>query len=65
MTENILNNLVKIRELKVVSANPAKEFSQNPMDIPGIAKKMGVNFLLTGSVQSNGQRVRVITHLVR
>jgi len=64
MTENILNNLVKIRELKVVSANPAKEFSQNPMDIPGIAKKMGVNFLLTGSVQSNGQRVRVITQLI-
>ena len=64
VAENILNNLVKIRELKVVSVNPAKEFSQNPMDIPGIANKLGVNFLLTGSVQHYGHRVQVITQLI-
>jgi len=64
VTEHILNNLVKIRELKVVSVGTAKEFSRSPMDIPGIAKKLGVNFLLTGSVQRNGDRVRVITQLI-
>jgi TolB-like protein/AraC-like DNA-binding protein len=64
VAENILNNLIKIRELKVVAINPVIKFSQNPLDIPGIASKLGVNFLLTGSVQRFGNRVLVIVQLI-
>ncbi len=64
VTENILNNLVQINGLKVVAAGTLIGRTEDPLDVQKIAKKLGVNFLLTGSVQKNGDRVRVIVQLI-
>ncbi|MEI7831293.1 MAG: helix-turn-helix domain-containing protein [Prolixibacteraceae bacterium] len=64
VTNNVLNNLVQIRKLKVVDASPIKEFSQNPLDFSRIANKLGVRFLLNGSVQKDGNRVQVTVQLI-
>lgn len=64
VTKDVLNNLVQIGELKVVASSPIKEFSENPLNIARIANKLGVSFLLTGSVQKDGSRVRVTVQLI-
>jgi TolB-like protein/AraC-like DNA-binding protein len=64
VTDNIVNNLVQIQELRVVPISPIKGFGNNPADFRGIATRLGVNFLLTGSVQSYGTRVRIIVQLI-
>jgi len=64
VTENILNNLVQINDLKVVSAGTFIGRTDDPLYLQKIAKKLGVNFLLTGSVQKDGNRVRVIVQLI-
>ena len=62
VTENILYNLINIRELKVIN-NPAKEFSENPKDFRKIAKSLGIRFILWGSVQRADNNVLIIAKL--
>ena len=64
VTESILNNLVHINDLKVVAAGTFIESTDDLLDVQKTAKKLGVNFLLTGSVQKDGDRVRVIVQLI-
>lgn len=64
ITEEVLNLLVKIPELKVTSRSSVFSFKgQNP-DIPTVAKKLGVAHILEGSVRKAGNRVRVTAQLI-
>ncbi len=64
ITEEVLNLLVKIPELKVTSRTSVFSFKgQNP-DIPTVAKKLGVAHILEGSVRKAGDRVRITAQLI-
>lgn len=64
ITEEILNLLVKIPALKVTSRTSVFTFKGQNVDIPTVAKKLGVAHILEGSVRKAGNRVRITTQLV-
>jgi adenylate cyclase len=65
ITEELLNLLSKIPELKVTSRSSAFSFKgQNP-DIPTVAKKLKVDHILEGSVRKAGNRVRITAQLIK
>jgi TolB-like protein/AraC-like DNA-binding protein/Tfp pilus assembly protein PilF len=62
--EDILNHLFRIKELKVISRATGEFYRGKGMSVPQIAKKLGVNFILEGSVQQYEGKVRVIVQLI-
>jgi TolB-like protein/Tfp pilus assembly protein PilF len=64
ITEEVLNLLVKIPELKVTSRTSVFSFKGQNVDIPTVAKKLGVAHILEGSVRKAGNRVRITAQLI-
>jgi len=64
ITEEVLNLLVKIPELKVTSRTSVFTFKGQNVDIPTVAKKLGVAHILEGSVRKVGDRVRITAQLI-
>jgi TolB-like protein/AraC-like DNA-binding protein len=62
--EDILNNLFRIRDLRVISRTSAEYFRNSPMTSPEIARKLHVDYVLEGSVQRQGEEVRIFTQLI-
>jgi len=64
ITEEILNALVKVRDLKVASRTSAFAFKGHQGDVREIAEKLGVATVLEGSVRKAGNRVRITSQLI-
>ncbi len=64
ITEEVLNLLVKIPELKVTSRTSVFSFKGQNIDIPTVAEKLGVAHILEGSVRKAGDRVRITAQLI-
>jgi serine/threonine protein kinase/DNA-binding SARP family transcriptional activator/Tfp pilus assembly protein PilF len=64
MTEEILNALSKVRELKVASRTSAFAFKGKDLDIREIAERLKVRTVLEGSVRRAGSRVRIVAQLI-
>ena len=64
ITEEILNLLTKIPELKVTSRTSVFSFKGQRIDVPTVAEKLGVEHILEGSVRKSGNRVRVTAQLI-
>ncbi len=65
LSEELLNLLAKIPELKVTSRSSAFSFKGQNVDIPTVAKKLGVAHVLEGSVRKAGNKVRITAQLIR
>jgi TolB-like protein/Flp pilus assembly protein TadD len=63
--EDILTNLAHIRELHVVSRTSVMDYRGTAKKIPQIARELNVAFILEGSVQRAGNKVRVTGQLIR
>jgi TolB-like protein/AraC-like DNA-binding protein len=59
ITEDIYNNLSRISELNVSSPKTAEQYLKTDMTAKEIARKMHINYVLEGSVQQIGKKVRV------
>jgi hypothetical protein len=58
--EEVLNNLQKIKEFRVLSRNSVEQFRNNTTkSTPEIAKALGVNYFVEGSGQKYGNTFRV------
>jgi len=64
MTEDILAQLAKIRNLKVVSRTSVMRYKGTQKPIREIAAELGVATVLEGSVRRAGDRVRIVGQLV-
>ncbi len=64
ITEDIITDLSKVSGLFVVGRNTSFTFKGKSVDIPDVAAKLGVKFILEGSVRKAGQRVRVTGQLI-
>jgi len=64
ITEEVLNLLAKIPELKVTSRSSVFSFKGQNIDIPTVAEKLGVAHILEGSVRKSGNRVRITAQLI-
>jgi len=65
LTEELLNVLVKIPELKVAGRTSSFSFKGKNEDLRAIAQKLGVTNILEGSVRKSGDRIRITAQLVK
>ena len=64
ITEEVLNLLAKIPELRVTSRSSVFSLKGQNLDIPTVAKKLNVAHILEGSVRKAGNRVRITAQLI-
>jgi TolB-like protein/Flp pilus assembly protein TadD len=64
MAEEIIDLLVKIPGLKVISRTSSFQFKGKTEDLRSIATKLGVAYVLEGSVRKSGDRLRVTAQLI-
>ena len=64
MQDEILTNLVKVADLKVISRTSVMQYRDTNRNLREIGKALGVAYVLEGSVQRSGNRVRVNAQLV-
>lgn len=65
IAEDVIVELARNPDLLVVSRQSSFQFSEDQDRPDEIGKKLGVRFLLCGSVRVAGDKLRVTTHLVR
>ena len=65
LSEELLNLLSKIPELKVIGRTSSFSFKGKNEDLRVIGEKLGVAHILEGSVQKNGNKIRVTAQLIR
>jgi len=65
LTDEILNALARIRDLRVASRSSAFQYRDTAQDIPEVAAALGVAHILEGSVRRAGDRIRVTAQLIR
>jgi len=64
MTEALITELSKIGALKVISRTSAMQYKGVKKPMPQIARELGVDALVEGSVLSEGDQVRVTVQLI-
>ncbi len=64
ISEEILNLLVKLPELRVASRTSSFMFKGKEVSIPTVARELGVSTVLEGSVRKAGDRVRITAQLI-
>jgi TolB-like protein/Flp pilus assembly protein TadD/predicted Ser/Thr protein kinase len=62
--DEILTRLSKIADLKVIARTSTQHYKSAPRNLPEIARQLGVNHILEGSVQKSGDAVRVNVQLI-
>jgi TolB-like protein/Flp pilus assembly protein TadD len=64
MQEDVLTNLARVRAFRVVSRTSVMQYRNTTKSIREIARELGVAYVLEGSVQRAGNRVRVTGQLI-
>jgi adenylate cyclase len=64
MTEDILTELSRFRDLFVISRNSAFVYKGKAVNIQKVAADLGVQYVVEGSVRKAGNRVRVTVQLI-
>ena len=63
MTEDIITDLSKIKELKVVSRTDVLPFRKKEINMRHVGEALRVNYILEGSVRTAGNRIRITAQL--
>jgi len=64
ITEDIITDLSKVSALSVVARNTAFTFKGQTVDVKEVAIKLGVTYVLEGSVRKAGNRVRITAQMI-
>jgi TolB-like protein/Tfp pilus assembly protein PilF/predicted Ser/Thr protein kinase len=62
--QEILTNLARVKDLKVISRTSVMQFKDGQRNLTEIGKALGVATILEGSVQRSGNQVRVTAQLI-
>jgi TolB-like protein/DNA-binding winged helix-turn-helix (wHTH) protein/tetratricopeptide (TPR) repeat protein len=65
MTEALITDLARIPGLKVISRTSIMQYKDSHKRLPQIARELGVDGVVEGSVLRSGDRVRITAQLVR
>jgi pentatricopeptide repeat protein len=65
MTEALIGRLARIHDLRVISHTSVIRFKDPQISVPEIARTLGVDAIVEGSVMREGNRVRVTAQLIR
>jgi len=63
-TEDIITQLSKIGDLRVISRTSIMRYKNTDKGIPEIGQELGVSTILEGSVRRAGERVRIVAQLL-
>lgn len=64
VTEDILTNLSKLKELKVISRTSTEKYKNTDKTIPEIAAELGVSYVVEGSVRKHENKVIITAQLI-
>ena len=64
MTEQIITGLSKISSLFVIARNSTFAYKGQPVKIQQVREELGVRYVLEGSVQKSGDKVRINAQLI-
>ena len=64
ITEDIITELSRFRELFVISRNSSFKFKGRAVEVQKFAAELGVQYVVEGSVRKVGQRVRITVQLI-
>lgn len=64
ITEQIITGICKIRDLFVIARNSSFAYKGTSVKVQQISRELGVRYLLEGSVQKSGERVRITAQLI-
>ena len=63
ITEDVITDLARYRDL-VIARNSTLKYKGRPADVREVGRQLGVRYVLEGSIQRAGERVRVIAQLI-
>ena len=63
ITENIINALSKVPQLIVIARNSSFTYKGKAVRVKQVSEELGVRYVLEGSVQRSGDRVRITAQL--
>jgi TolB-like protein/AraC-like DNA-binding protein/Flp pilus assembly protein TadD len=64
ITEDILNHLFRIGDLRVISRTTSERFRDSELSTTEIARSIGVGYILEGSIRKQGDQVRITVQLI-
>ena len=64
ITEELLNTLARIRDLKVIARTSAFAFKDRQLDMRDLGDSLGVEYLVEGSVRKAGDQLRITAQLI-
>jgi len=64
LTEDILTELSRFRDLFVTSRNSVFVYKGKPVNVQKVARELGVQYVAEGSVRKAGNRVRITVQLI-
>ena len=64
LTEDIITALSKIPRLFVIARNSTFTYKGKPVKVKQVSEELGVRYVLEGSVQKSGDRVRITAQLI-
>jgi adenylate cyclase len=64
MTDQIITGLSKVPRLFVISRNSTFTYKGKPVKVKQVAEDLGVRYVLEGSVQRSGDRIRITAQLI-
>jgi adenylate cyclase len=64
ITEDVLTELSRFRELFVISRNSVFVYKGKQVNVQKVAKELGVQYVVEGSVRKAGNRVRITVQLI-
>ena len=64
LTEMLINELAKIRALRVISATSVRRYRETEESVPEIAAALGADYIVEGTVTRDGNQVRTTAQLI-
>ncbi len=64
MTETLITDLSKIRDLKVIARSSSMKYKGSDLSLDEIASELGVDALIEGTVQRENDRVRITIQMI-
>jgi len=64
MTEDIITNLAHFKDFLVIARNSTMAYKGKPVDARQVAKDLNVRYVLAGSIQHQGDQLRVTADLI-
>jgi adenylate cyclase len=64
VTEDIIRELSRFRELHVISRNSSFRYRGKSMDMRQVGRELGVHYVVEGSIRRSGQQLRISVQLI-